>query len=78
MKFIFLLLLFLSYLHARLPENGESVFVELKSGIRQKAEFAGFSADTVLLGGYIKNKYTIVEDTFRHKCAFTKFEIMNT
>lgn len=60
MKFIFLLLLFLSYLHARLPENGESVFVELKSGIRQKAEFAGFSADTVLLGGYIKNKYTVV------------------
>lgn len=61
MKYFLLLLCFISVLQARLPEKGESVFVELKSGIKQKAEFAGFNADTVLLGGYIKNEYAIVK-----------------
>lgn len=72
MKFFILILCIVSVLQARLPEKGESVFVELKSGIRQKAEFAGFSADTVLLGGYIKNNYTIVKlpkSSFLHVIA---------
>lgn len=60
MKAIFWLLIFAAALFARAPSAGETVFVELNSGIRQKAIFSGFSGDTVLLGGYIKNEFTIV------------------
>lgn len=60
MKAIFWVFIFAAVAFARAPAEGESVFVELKSGVKQKAIFSGFSGDTVLLGGYIKNEFTIV------------------
>ena len=35
--------------------------VELVSGTKQKAQFLGIANDTVSLGGYIKNKFTVVK-----------------
>lgn len=60
MKVIFWLMVLAAGLFARAPSEGETVFVELKSGAKQKAVFSGFAGDTVLLGGYIKNEFTIV------------------
>lgn len=59
-KFLTFLLFSFAMVFARAPENGESINVELKSGIKQRVKFAGFHQDTVLLGGYIKNQYTVV------------------
>ena len=61
MRFILVLLLFSLSLFARMPEDGEYVNIFLKSGIEKKATFMGISKDTVLLGGYIKNEFTIVK-----------------
>ena len=41
--------------------------VELVSGTKQKAQFLGIANDTVSLGGYIKNKFTVVK---LHKTQF--------
>lgn len=41
--------------------------VELVSGTKQKAQFLGIANDTVSLGGYIKNKFTVVK---LHKSQF--------
>ena len=40
--------------------QGPSVSVELLSGTKQKAQFLGIQNDTVQLGGYINNKFTVV------------------
>ncbi len=54
-------LLLTGFALARLPQKGESVLVELHSGISQKATFLGVESDTVFLGGYIKNELSIVK-----------------
>lgn len=41
--------------------QGTYAQVELVSGTKQKAQFLGIANDTVSLGGYIKNKFTIVK-----------------
>ena len=41
-------------------EQGVSVDVELLSGTKQHAQFLGIANDTVQLGGYIQNKFTIL------------------
>lgn len=42
-------------------QQGIYAQVELLSGTKQKAQFLGIEKDTVSLGGYIKNKFTIVK-----------------
>lgn len=41
--------------------QGTYAQVELVSGTKQKAQFLGIANDTVSLGGYIKNKFTVVK-----------------
>lgn len=41
--------------------SGVFVDVELLSGTRQRAQFLGIENDTVSLGGYIQNKFTVVK-----------------
>mgnify|MGYP003547934677 FL=1 len=62
MKKIFLLLAasFLSHAFAEDPQ-GMPVMVELISGTKQKAQFLGIANDTVSLGGYIKNEFTVLK-----------------
>ena len=62
MKKIFLLLAasFLSHAFAEDPQ-GMPVMVELVSGTKQKAQFLGIANDTVSLGGYIKNEFTVLK-----------------
>ena len=62
MKKIFLLLAasFLSHAFAEDPQ-GMQVMVELVSGTKQKAQFLGIANDTVSLGGYIKNEFTVLK-----------------
>lgn len=61
MKKIFISLIFClaALLYAEDPQ-GIFVNVELLSGTKQKAQFLGIKQDTVLLGGYINNKFTVV------------------
>ncbi|MBQ3839097.1 MAG: hypothetical protein II819_04010 [Fibrobacter sp.] len=56
---IALILLLTQVLLAAEPQ-GPSVSVELLSGTKQKAQFLGIQNDTVQLGGYINNKFTVV------------------
>ena len=51
---------FLSFAFAEDPQ-GMQVMVELVSGTKQKAQFLGFENDTVSLGGYIKNEFTVLK-----------------
>lgn len=51
---------FISQVCAADPQ-GSYAQVELLSGTKQKAQFLGIANDTVSLGGYIKNKFTIVK-----------------
>ena len=60
MKKIFLLLAFALTAAFADPE-GIFVDVELLSGTRQRAKLMGIENDTVSLGGYIQNKFTIVK-----------------
>lgn len=53
-----LLILFASL--ALADEQGTMANVELLSGTKQHAQFLGIQNDTVQLGGYIKNQFTIV------------------
>ena len=56
---LFLMLFFVS---AALAEvQAPYAQVELVSGTKQKAQFLGIANDTVSLGGYIKNKFTVVK-----------------
>ena len=57
--FFALILLTVQVLLAAEPQ-GPSVSVELLSGTKQKAQFLGIQNDTVQLGGYINNKFTVV------------------
>ena len=41
-------------------EQGISANVELFSGTKQRAQFLGIENDTVKLGGYVKNQFTVV------------------
>lgn len=59
-KFFILIGLIVCALYARMPAEGESVDVELKSGLKQRAKFVGIHQDTILLGGYIKNQFSVV------------------
>lgn len=60
-KFVLILILFtLALVHAEEPK-GAFVQVELLSGTKQKAQFLGIANDTVSLGGYIRNKFTVVK-----------------
>lgn len=54
-----LILLLVQALLAAEPQ-GPSVNVELLSGTKQKAQFLGIVNDTVQLGGFINNKFTVV------------------
>lgn len=54
-----LILLLVQVLLAAEPQ-GPSVNVELLSGTKQKAQFLGIVNDTVQLGGFINNKFTVV------------------
>lgn len=57
-----LLLLLAIALTATFANNeGKLVEVELQSGTRQRAQLMGIENDTVSLGGYIQNKFTIVK-----------------
>ena len=60
MKKIFLLLV-LALTATFANPNGIYVDVELLSGTRQRAQLMGIENDTVSLGGYIQNKFTIVK-----------------
>ena len=55
-----LALCFISQVCAADPQ-GIYAQVELLSGTKQKAQFLGIANDTVSLGGYIKNQFTIVK-----------------
>ena len=60
MKKIFLLLAIALTAAFSEPE-GVFVDVELLSGTHQRAKFLGIENDTVSLGGYIQNKFTVVK-----------------
>lgn len=59
MKIVLALLILAISTFAQDPQ-GIRADVELLSGTRQRAQFLGIQNDTVQLGGYIKNKFTIV------------------
>ena len=56
----FALILLLAQILLAAEPQGPSVSVELLSGTKQKAQFLGIENDTVQLGGYINNKFTVV------------------
>lgn len=59
-KLFYISLLILSVLLHAEEKQGIEVHVELLSGTTQKAQFLGIDKDSVNLGGYIKNQFTIV------------------
>lgn len=59
-KLFHISLLFLATLLFAQTTNGVEVKVELVSGTTQKAQFLGIENDTVSLGGYIKDKFTVI------------------
>lgn len=59
-KLLTLLIVFLVTGAIAQDPQGIKADVELLSGTRQRAQFLGIQNDTVQLGGYIKNKFTIV------------------
>ena len=58
--YISFLLVFVSLIWAIDPQ-GPTVYVELNSGTKQKAQYLGSIQDTVILGGYIQNSYTKIK-----------------
>ena len=60
MKKIFLLIS-IAFIAAFAEPEGKYVDVELLSGTHQRAKFLGIENDTVSLGGYIQNKFTVVK-----------------
>ena len=60
MKKIFLLIT-IALAAAFAEPEGKYVDVELLSGTHQRAKFLGIENDTVSLGGYIQNKFTVVK-----------------
>ena len=62
MKKVILLLAASLMTHAFAEDpQGMQVMVELVSGTKQKAQFLGIENDTVSLGGYIKNEFTVLK-----------------
>ncbi|MBO4436568.1 MAG: PEGA domain-containing protein [Fibrobacter sp.] len=62
MKKVILLLAASLMAHAFAEDpQGKQVMVELVSGTKQKAQFLGIENDTVSLGGYIKNEFTVLK-----------------
>ncbi len=59
-KIIYVIALIFSVLAYAADPQGIMSNVELNSGTRQRAQFMGIENDTVLLGGYIKNQFTVV------------------
>lgn len=60
-QFIFLLaVIFTAFTFAEEKTQGVMANVELQSGLKQRAQFIGVENDTVHLGGYVKNQFTIV------------------
>ncbi|MBO7414138.1 MAG: hypothetical protein J6U20_10855 [Fibrobacter sp.] len=59
-KFFYIPLLILTAMLHAAESKGIEVQVELVSGTTQKAQFLGIERDTVNLGGYIKDQFTIV------------------
>jgi len=58
----FFLLITIAFIAAFADEpEGKYVDVELLSGTHQRAKFLGIENDTVSLGGYIQNKFTVVK-----------------
>ena len=57
----FFLLITIAFITAFAAEEGKYVDVELMSGTHQRAKFLGIENDTVSLGGYIQNKFTVVK-----------------
>ena len=60
-KFVLLIATLLVPFALAAEPQGKFAQVELLSGTRQKAQFLGIVNDTVSLGGYIKNQFTIVK-----------------
>ena len=60
MKKLFLLIS-IAFIAAFAEPEGKYVDVELLSGTHQRAKFLGIENDTVSLGGYIQNKFTVVK-----------------
>ena len=60
-KFVLLIATLLAVAAFAADPQGKFAQVELLSGTRQKAQFLGIANDTVSLGGYIKNTFTIVK-----------------
>ncbi len=60
MKNLFLLIS-IAFIAAFAEPEGKYVDVELLSGTHQRAKFLGIENDTVSLGGYIQNKFTVVK-----------------
>lgn len=58
--YISFLLVFVSFIWAIDPQ-GPTVYVELNSGTKQKAQYLGSIQDTIILGGYIQNSYTKIK-----------------
>lgn len=59
-KIFYTTLLFFAVLLHAAEQKGIDVKVELLSGTSQKAQFLGIENDTVSLGGYIKDKFTVI------------------
>lgn len=59
-KFIAILVISLAALAFSQEKQGITANVELVSGTKQRAQFLGIDKDTVQLGGYIKNQFTVV------------------
>ncbi|MBS7391922.1 MAG: hypothetical protein KIG51_07525, partial [Fibrobacter sp.] len=60
-KFFALLFFGFTWLLAQNMQRGFPVSVKLVSGATQKAEYVGSSADTVFLGGFIADTFTVVK-----------------
>ena len=62
-------------------EQGISANVELFSGTKQRAQFLGIENDTVKLGGYVKNQFTVVrihKDKFKSiECWFKTEDVLD-
>lgn len=59
-KLFYISLLIFSVILYAAEKQGIEVHVELLSGTTQKAQFLGIDKDSVNLGGYIKNQFTVV------------------
>lgn len=59
--YLITIILFVSATIFAAEQQGVMANVELLSGTKQRAQFIGIENDTVQLGGYIQNKFTVVK-----------------